>query len=92
MTSNRTEFGTVMYKSERFNRDWKEYQTNAVFFEDNDPRIQLITDKYGDEMWLVGYTEPIPLTAGYAKDIPKHLLIIRVKDNALMSIDPSVLV
>lgn len=80
MTTETDYMGIVHWKSERFNKEG-EFQSNAVFYEDDDPRIELIIDRYGDEIWIVGYTEAIPLLRG---EIPRRWLGIRVRDNCLM--------
>lgn len=80
--------GIVHWGSERFNREEKEFQANAHLFDDNDERIQLVTDKHGDEYWIVGFTDPIRVSQ-YGNDIESHLFAIRVKDNCLMTISPS---
>lgn len=83
--------GIVHWGSERFNITEKEFQANAHFFDDNDERIHLVTDKHGDDYYLVGYTDPIVFTQ-YSPPIESHLFAIRVKDNCLMTISPSILV
>jgi hypothetical protein len=86
MTSEKDFMGINHWKSERFNKKG-EYQTNSVFFEDNDPRIQKITDKWGDDFWVVGYLEEVKFETDYGGGIPKKVLAIRIKDNCLMSFD-----
>ena len=87
MTSEKTNFGSVVWKSERFNKDWRELQANAVFYEDDDPRIELVVDRFGNEILIVGYTEPIVFNVGYGKDIPRHHIGIMVKDNSVTTFD-----
>lgn len=87
MTSERTDFGTIRYKSERFNRDWKEFQANAHFFEDDDPRIELVKDRFGNDIWIVGYTDPIVFNVGHGDSVKAHIIGIDAKYNSVIIFD-----
>ncbi|KKS94907.1 MAG: hypothetical protein UW68_C0005G0003 [Candidatus Collierbacteria bacterium GW2011_GWB1_44_6] len=83
MTTEIGFWGIVHWTSERFGKDMENLSPTDHFFEDNDPRIKLVKDKWGDEVWIVGYTDPRPQVSG--KELRGKVLGIRVRDNCLMS-------
>lgn len=59
----------------------------TVFFEDDDPRIVLVTDKWGDKSWVIGYIEKLTLSCS-EKPVDGYLISLRVRDNAVIGLHP----
>jgi hypothetical protein len=91
MTTERDLNGVVHWISERFGKDIQNLYPGYHFFEDNDPRVQLVTDKWGDQCWLVGYSEGIDLSCSSngQSHITGNLLVIRVRDWSFQGVHPS---
>jgi len=79
--------------SERFARDVEGLSRRDHFYEDDDPRIRLTTDRWGDEVFIVGYCDPIKLVAPIRStgetEICPWIIGIRVRDDCLAYYDPS---
>lgn len=85
MTEKRDSF-SIHWTSERLGKDIENLNLLDHYYEDNDPRIRLTTDRWGDEVIIVGYSDPIefPFTLpnGETKLSPQ-IIAIRIRDNCL---------
>lgn len=85
MTETRNQF-SVHYTSKRFEIDSPGHSPLDHFFEDNDPRITITTDRWGEEVIIVGYQEPIdyPVNSPSLINIDQGMILgIRIRDHCL---------
>lgn len=76
--------------SERFNMDVDNNNLGCHFFEDDDEKIRIVTDRWNEEVIIVGYSDPITLQSrDGTKELTGCILGIRVRDHALMGWHPN---
>jgi len=86
MIEVRTEFG-VTWISERFKKNLGGFSPMSHFYEDDDPRIELKVDRWGNEKWIVGYNDEFPLLGGLS--FGGELITVKVKDNSISYAHPA---
>lgn len=87
MTLEKDFMGVQHWTSERFNKDIENLSPLDHIYDDDDERIKLVVDSWGDEVWVVGYTDPIRLLTFNNKksEIPSRILGVRVRDNSFQA-------
>lgn len=78
--------------SERFDMDVDNNNLGYHFYEDDDEKIRIVTDRWNEEVVIVGYSDPITLTQPMydgTKELIGWILGIRVRDHALMGWHPN---
>lgn len=71
--------------SERLQKNCEELNPGWHFYEDDDPRIRIVTDRWDEEVILVGYSDPIKLLN---REQPGWILGVRIRDHCLMGWHP----
>lgn len=76
------------YSSDRFDFTVQKCNLGEHFFDDDDPRIRITTDRWGDEIIIVGFTDAInisdPLSPEKIK-ISGRIIGLRIRDHCLSS-------
>ena len=73
------------WRSDRFGKELKNVNPSSVFFEDDDPRIELIEDSRGEPCWVIGYTPRIDMPGKFGPDyyVGGYKIVLNVKDYAV---------
>lgn len=91
MATTTNQFGVVRWTSKKFDKDIGNLPETYHFYDDNDKRIIRISDVRGESYWVVGFKEEMILPVnmnGHGK-IDSALLVVRDRDNALMTLHKS---
>lgn len=81
----------ITWKSERFNKESTNEPTMFCFFEDDDPRIELVKNSSGEMVWVVGYVprHEYPCSNDDYNHDDGSLLVVSVRENCLFQVHPS---
>lgn len=85
--------GLINWCSERFGKETMDTNPNLVFFEDDDPRIVLVEDVFGDPCWIIGYSRKIMLP-NPREDVTSTgggVIVLRVRDYSTAVVDHTAL-
>ena len=91
MAFERDELGLGHWQSDRFGKDKQNCGSLDTYWDDNDPRIKQYEDIWGSTGWIVGWSEGIELSCPMGKftKIEGVYIVLRDKDNAVMTVHPN---
>lgn len=89
MTTEQKEFSQT-WRSALLGVELEDVEPGVTFYEDNDPRIRLVTDRWGDEVIIIGSADPVAFNntlPNGKKEISPRLVGLRLRDGAVLYYD-----